>query len=311
MTNKILLLADLHLHTAPTWRWEWCKKFVDEILKSKEYKHLMLLGDVTEIRDKVDSRTLNLLIKLMTQFSNGNVIHLSGQHDSYLPGIATLHELDGISIAKGKIYVVDNDVFEHEGHYFIPYQRNDENYLKLLKKIPNNATVFTHLPTKEIIEMYSGNPNAPGISMKKFKRFKHTYSGDIHKFIDFDEFNFSYVGAPSQRDWRDRGVEGQIGVLEGDKFTRIPTTHPKHIEVTKASDIPEEGEYIIKTPRGKNITASNVIQVMEKSDIDLESVQLTSTYNVEEQIKDYIKENKPPVKAKEAFDSAMSLLPAN
>ena len=98
-------------------------------------------------------------------------------------------------------------------------------------------------------------------------------------------------------------------MLDGDKFYRVPTEHPKHIEVTKASDIPEKGEYIIKTPRGQNITASNVIQAMEKSDIDVESIELTTSYNVEEQINSYIKENKPPVKADEAFKAAMRLLP--
>ena len=305
--SKHLLIADLHLHSLPQWRFSWCEKFVDDILKSKEYEHLYLLGDVLEIRDKVDSRVLNLFIKLMKNWSTGDVVALAGQHDSYLPGRGTLREMDEIAIKKGHIYVVDDEVFEHEGHYFIPYQRSDKDYLDLLKKIPDDVIVFTHLPTKEIIEMYSGNKDAPGISIKKFKRFKMTISGDIHKFIDFDTFH--YVGAPSQRDWRDKGTDGQIGVLDGDKFYRIPTEHPKHIEVAEASDIPEKGEYIIKTPRGKNITASNVIQTMEKSDIDVESIELTTSYNVEEQIKSYMKENKPPVKDAEAFKAAMLLLP--
>ena len=304
--SKNLLLADLHLHTLPSWRYEWCKKFVDDLLKSKEYEHLYILGDAIEIRDKVDSRTLNLLIKLLTQWKCGDVVWLSGQHDSFIPGYATLHEMDGIGIKKGNIYVVDNEVFEHDDNYFIPYQRQDENYLELLKQIPSDKIVFTHLPVKEMIELF-GATNVKAISLKKFKRFKMVISGDIHKFHDFE--NFHYVGAPSQRDWRDRGVEGQIGVLDGDKFYRVPTEHPKHIEVTKASDIPEKGEYIIKTPRGQNITASNVIQAMEKSDIDVESIELTTSYNVEEQINSYIKENKPPVKAEEAFNAAMRLLP--
>lgn len=309
MKNKALLLADLHLHHLPNWRLDWCAEFVDYLLNSfgkpDEACDLYILGDVIEIRDKVDSRILNILIKLIKNWGSGDVVWLSGQHDSYLPGKATLHELNGFKLEKGQVFVVDNEVLNHKGNYFIPFQRRDEDYRKCLKQIPNDSIVLTHLPTKEIIEMY-GAKDFEGISVKEFDRFKHTISGDIHKFYDFPKF--SYVGAPSQRDWRDKGVDGQIATLEDGKFTRIPTTHPKHIEVADSKEIPTEGEYIVKTKRGTKIKAENVISVVETADLNIDTVELTVSGSMADQIDGYMKLHKPPAQAKDAKEYAEQLL---
>lgn len=307
--RKAILLADLHLHHLPVWRLEWCENFMNDLLSefggfTEPHSHshkltddlktdLYILGDVIEIRDKVDSRVLNLLIKLITKWSNGDVVWISGQHDSYIPGKATLHGLDGITLPNGRVIVVDNHPYNHiDNIWFVPFQRRDEDYREKLALVPDDSIVLTHTPTKEIIEMY-GAKDVEGISIKEFERFKLAISGDIHKFYDFPEL--SYVGAPSQRDWRDSGVEGRFGILEGGKFSRMATEHPKHIKVKDASEIPPDGVYIIKTARGANIQAANVIETVETSDLKMEHLELTASGTMEDSIKAYVAENPPPI----------------
>ena len=325
---KALLLADLHLHHLPTWRLEWCEKFIDHILHeygggklhvetdsssgarsllnpSKHGLDLYILGDVLEIRDKVDSRVLNLLIKLVKGWRLGDVVWLSGQHDSYVPGKATLYELHDLNLDNGRVIVVDNEVFKHHENWFVPYQRRDEDYRECLAKVPDDVILFTHMPVKEIIEMLGGK-NVEGISVKEFSRFKLAISGDIHKFYDFPDLK--YVGAPSQRDWRDKGVDGRIGILEDGKFDRVATTHPKHIEVGSAEEVPATGQYIIKTKRGLNIQAANIIATVETSAIDIESVELQVSGSTSDQLSAYMKANKPPVTIAEAKKYADELL---
>ena len=308
--SKSLLLADLHLHHLPKWRYEWCSEFIMKMLakygnNKEQQTHLYLLGDVLEIRDKVDSRVLNMLIKLIKNWCGGDVVWLSGQHDSYIPGKATLHELTDIKLENGVVYVVDNKAFKHDGNWFVPFQRRLEDYRECLNQVPDGVTVLTHIPTKEIIEMY-GAKDVEGISVKEFSRFKQTISGDIHKFYDFP--TLSYVGAPSQRDWRDKGVDGQIGWLVDGKFMREPTIHPKHIEIYSADEIPKEGEYIIKTKRGSNISAKNVLSVVETSNIDIESVDFKQPQLESEQLGLYLKENSPPCSVTQAREYALEIL---
>jgi hypothetical protein len=307
---KILLLADLHLHHLPRWRLDWCEQFVETVTSKYGYPgsgfDLYILGDVLEIRDKVDSRVLNLLINLIKNWKSGDVVWMSGQHDSYVPGRATLHEISDFQLDNGKVVIVDHRTVEHKGNWLVPFQRKDEDYRKLLEQVPDNSTVFTHLPLVEILEKY-GAKNVKGIRLKEFARFKRVYSGDIHKYEDLD--NFSYIGAPGQRDWRDKGLEGQIATLIDGEFTRIPTEHPKHIEVNSEDDIPKEGLFIVKSKRGSNVHAVNAIEVVETADINLESVELRGgSKSKQEQIEAYLEQNSPPTDKKQAKDYADKIL---
>ena len=313
-----LIIADLHLHHLPAWRLEWCESFVSEVcniygaplkaeegFKSGDFFDLYILGDVLEIRDKVDSRVLNMLLRLFKNWHSGDVVWLSGQHDSYIPGVATLADLRDFKLTNGRIYVVDNDVLYHRKYWFVPFQRSLEDYRRCLDRVPNDSFVLTHMPTKEVIEMY-GAKDVDGISIKEFSRFQSAVSGDIHKYYDFDEL--SYVGAPSQRDWRDKGVEGQIGILSDYVFERIPTVHPKHIEVSSSEEVPEDGTYIVRSKRGVSIDAPNVIDSTETSDIKHDSFELTVGGTVREKLKTYFKASPPPGDITKTLKEAETLL---
>lgn len=252
MKNTSLLLADLHLHHLPNWRYDWCCKFVDEIIaKSESYGHLWLLGDVFEIKDRLDSRVLNLFLRLVGDCRNNGceVVWLTGQHDSYMPQLATLEQLSLFGIT-----VIDRAPVELNGVWFVPFFRDENLYRDALAAVPDNAILMTHMPIKEIVERYTGKAEK-GISVKEFVRFRKVISGDIHKYEDIE--NLSYVGAPSQRDWRDAQTVGCYGEfdLSNKKFNRVFTKHPIHLAIKDKSDLdqfaicPSDQKFIIKINR--------------------------------------------------------------
>lgn len=290
LKHKCLLIADLHIHPTPDWRFEWLVNFVSDILKRQETEFkgfdLFLPGDVLESRDNVASKCLNLMIHLMMNWKQGDVIWITGQHDSYLPGRATLEALE----ETGKVKIIDREVFHHKksGIWFVPFARKEEDYRRMLAEVPDGATVFTHMPIVEIIEMY-GAKDVKGIRLKEFDRFRQTYSGDIHKFHDFPRF--TYIGAPSQRDWRDKGVEGVIATLVDGTFTRIPVKHPVHLEVENESDIPKDQQCIIRTRRGIRLDDHhNVLGATTKVELKPDAVKI-EVGSQDSVLEDYVKEN--------------------
>lgn len=298
-----LLLADLHFHHLPVWHQEWCEKFVNDLLANAAYKghYLFLLGDALEIRDRVDARVLNLLLKLIVNWPM-EVVYVTGQHDSYAPGRGTIESIGDLP----NVIVVDRDVYHHEATdtWFIPFCRKDDDYRTLLAKIPDGATVFTHLPIMEAIAQFHVK-DIQGIELKDFARFDHTYSGDIHTFVDY--FGFTYVGAVKQRDWRDKNVVGQIGLIENGVFRRVPTKHPIHIQVENESEIPDGVDCIVKCKRGISTNKENVLASVEITSIDLESIELTSTEGTTTEIMQrYLDEHVDEIEGK--IDSKESVL---
>lgn len=227
------MLADLHLHSKPDWRFIWNKLFLEKIQNAAvKNTSLILLGDVFEVADKVDSRVLNQFLDLVLTWSVkiGKVVWLTGQHDSYVPGKATLEALRLLP----NIMIIDNDSYYDTDLdvWFIPFFRDLEDYRKGLKEIPSGTTVLTHMPLKEVLESY-GAKNVIAVSVTEFARFKNVISGDIHKYETYD--NFDYVGATSQRDWRDAGVAAKIGLLLGDNtLQRVDVVCPEHIKITNS-----------------------------------------------------------------------------
>ena len=231
--SMALLLADLHLHQKPDWRFIYYQDFIEELLASDfRCLPLILLGDVFEVKDKLDSRVINQFLNLVLKWSEKHeVIWIVGQHDSYIPGVATLEGLQHVP----NIHIVSKDIYTKESvngtndFCCVPYMRDLDDYRKLLKSVPNNATILTHIPIVEAL-IQIGAQNVDGISVEEFKRFKTVISGDIHNYVDIK--NFHYVGATSQRDWRDKNVEPQIGIFTTEhKLVRIPLIAPEHIEI--------------------------------------------------------------------------------
>lgn len=228
-----VLVADMHLHHLPVWRFEWCVELIQSLLElncTLGESDLVLLGDVFELRNRVDCRIANLFIKLVLEWE-GEVFWVVGQHDSYIPGTATFSALNGVN----GITVIDSGAYcePDTNNWYIPYFRNQAEYLEVLNTVPDGAQVFTHMP---IAEALIGKGDAPSeqIRAREFKRFGRVWAGDIHVANKYGKVE--YVGAPGQRDWRDDGVKGRIILLGGVKVTSrsipVRVRHPRHIKLT-------------------------------------------------------------------------------
>lgn len=240
-----LCVADLHLHHLPDWRLDWCYDFADDLVEyaNEERLDVMLMGDVLEVKDKVDSRVANILIYIIMSLET-EVYWITGQHDSYKPGQATFYELGSLD----HVHVVDEDVtavtakdVEAPWVFCVPFARDRARYRAMLEQLPDGAGIFTHVPIGDALKGFGAELPEDVITAADFKRFSWVYSGDIHKHSRHK--NFEYIGATSQRDWRDEGVKGCVGIVnEAGKLTRIPVAHPRHRRITKKIDLKKEGD---------------------------------------------------------------------
>lgn len=231
------LIADLHLHHMPVWRYNWCIDFMEDMQQLREEwkdtkPYFVFMGDVFEIKDRLDSRVADLFLNFVCK-SQSDCAWITGQHDTYAPGKATLGGL------RYSIFVCDDKMsaISAGGNllYTVPFARNLAHYREMLAGVDDGAMVLTHMPIYEALKQFNPDPDTM-IHAKEFSRFKWTYSGDIHNHQTHGRF--TYVGAPSQRDWRDAGVNGKIGILYDDlSFERISVKHPHHIKIRTETHI--------------------------------------------------------------------------
>lgn len=255
-----IIVADLHLHHHPAWRLDWCDRFVKALLDfghqltrdQESPPHLVLLGDALEVRDRLDARVMNQALHLVETYprtTGGHVYWLAGQHDSSQPYLSTFRGLQNAE----KITIVDDrvEVFpDIDQISMVPYARDPATYREWLSQVRDEDVVLTHLPILEVLQQF-GPPPEDCIEAEEFERFYWTYSGDIHQSCTHGKVE--YIGAPSQRDWRDVSVEGCIGLLTADyELVRVPVAHPTHKKLSPrqaaswASDKPPPGQWVLK-----------------------------------------------------------------
>lgn len=231
------LIADLHLHHLPSWRLQWCQDFMDDMHTLRAEWHLgepkfVFMGDAFEIKDRLDARVADLFLGFVSQ--GDDCAWITGQHDTYVPGKATLGGM------RHRMFLVDSSMSaismaEDWLAYTVPFARDLAYYRQMLDKVPDDALVLTHMPIYESLKQFNPDPDTM-VHAKEFDRFRWTYGGDIHNYQTHGRF--TYIGAPSQRDWRDQGVDGKIGVLYADQsFERITVQHPVHIKIRTETHI--------------------------------------------------------------------------
>jgi len=302
--KAVLILADLHLHTRPKWRFEWNTDFLDSLLKRDQFGDLILLGDALEIRDKVDSRVVNQFLHFVLSWQSGDVYILSGQHDSYLPGRSTFEALDDrvlFGLHGNRAHVIDREAKEFSvgGSFvwFVPFAREAEDYRAMLKRVPDGATVFTHLPVREVVEEF-GVSDLGLISCGEFDRFGKVISGDIHKSSKFGKVE--YVGAVSQRDWRDKSADGCIGIYVDGELRRESTMCPVHVEVSgvdelsKLVEVLKDRKCVVRAAAGLDVSGDNILEAQEiiKTDVESVDIKFKGGQSDEELLREYMCSNK-------------------
>jgi hypothetical protein len=268
MRNKYLLIADAHIHHEPQWRFDWLAKELAQLYDEYAHTHqLMLLGDVFEVRDRIDARAANLFLDTVVEWQKKNrVIWITGQHDSYVPGRATFEGLRGLRDGVRGVFVADKPLWYtvEPGVVAVPYCRDMAQYRALLKNAQRGGahTLFTHMPVKEAV------PNGPDdmVCADDFNAFSQVISGDIHKQSAFGRL--MYVGVLAPRDFRDEGAHGAYATFEDGKLRLYASGAPEFWTMTSRDDL---RDYMLAT-----VARRGVIRIKDFEVSDQELVALHS-----------------------------------
>jgi DNA repair exonuclease SbcCD nuclease subunit len=222
-----LLIADLHLTdlSKDEYRWgifSWLKDQIEEY----EIQRLIILGDLTDKKDKHSSKLVNRLVKNFQSLSTyvKEIIVLKGNHD-YVDEDCPFFEFLDASV---NIRFVTKPVRIWDSLY-LPHTRNPkEDWTEFLKKEgPGTNYIFMH-------QTVSGSIFANGYKFETDKAEEYNkmlgtqkalvYSGDVH--VPQEIGDITYVGSPYSINygdhWAGRGILlddiGREITLETDPF---------------------------------------------------------------------------------------------
>lgn len=182
------------------------------ILKKRNIKIVLQLGDFFNSRKEINTRTLhyikNYFLRLL-QKENIRLIVFAGNHDSFytddssIISVGSIEEFENVTvIRKPTLLQTENNI----NFSIIPWISNEkemEEFHTFVKQNPHNI-VMGHFEMRDF-EMVAGHVNPKGISPAIFQNFKKVISGHYHikQFKD----NIFYLGAPFQFTWNDYNQE--------------------------------------------------------------------------------------------------------
>jgi DNA repair exonuclease SbcCD nuclease subunit len=186
----VILTADWHLTDNPAdeYRWDVFDR-LHEIIDLTGHKHIVILGDITDRKDKHSARLVNRLISKLEDlcYDNGQVTILMGNHDMPLNGPPFWQMLTALE-AKISFHTEPCHI---EDILFLPYTH--EPGLAWSKLNWNNLrVVFMHQTVTGAKVGHHALTDHRGVP--EFPASVRVYSGDIH--TPQTVRGVTYVGAP-------------------------------------------------------------------------------------------------------------------
>jgi hypothetical protein len=194
-TSDALLVGDLHLTTQPrdAYRWLVFDQIKQALLKHQP-KHLVLLGDLTDEKDRHAAELVNKIcdnLVALGQNSNRYIHIVRGNHDGIdpeWPYFRFLGNLPGV-----QFYAQPAEMFGNRDAFVLPHSRDPLVDWKAID-FSCYKTVFAHVTVKGA-EAESGVALRSVIGADYFrKRDVIVYSGDVH--VPQKIGPVVYVGAP-------------------------------------------------------------------------------------------------------------------
>lgn len=197
--KPLLIVADFHINEKPAYRFDIVREIlledIPKLIKEYDIDKLVCLGDVFEKKDRIPNKERRLIEEFVVLNSDVFMYFLVGNHDISAGNYTTISFLNAFDnvrvIAKPELIRIYDMNFA-----FIPW-----NYDPEIFKGKTNVC-FAHHEVKELVNF---NPDT-NYSIDEFP-YRVTMSGHIHKRVHYNKGNkdFYYVGAISQRDFRDCG----------------------------------------------------------------------------------------------------------
>lgn len=228
-----LITADLHLTDNPRdkYRHDFMQVILDA-LKEHECDHLLILGDLTNEKDRHNGWLVNRIVTYLNQFSQtvrGKVYVLRGNHDSPTAENPFFQFVD--CVGKGDITWINEPTVRRGGTWlFLPHTRNHQRDWP--KDLKGYDFIFTH-------QCYQGalgynDHKLDGVPLDVFPKDAQVISGDIHApqtLGGAHEAQVTYVGAPYTINFGDSYVPRML-LLRNGRLTSILCPGPQKRLVT-------------------------------------------------------------------------------
>lgn len=284
----MIVTADLHLtiKARDEYRWgifPWLRK---QCLKYKDTM-VIILGDLTDQKDKHSSILVNRLIENLTNLAEvAHVYILRGNHDCIDPREPFFNFLDRIN-SKMEINFIKEPTgvsLRNTSLIFLPHSKQPEEDWKDLT-IRKGDYIFTHLTMSGSIA--SNGHRLEGLSDRIFGRFEgDIYSGDIH--VPQIIGRVTYVGAPYHIRFGD-SYDPRILIIDREKKTKniyFPCLQKHTIDISKPNELHdynnlEPGDQVkirMHLERSEFVDWGNqkrlIIDICKDLDLDLWSIEL-------------------------------------
>lgn len=221
MTRKLLMISDLHLTTSPAEKYRHdAMRFVQDQVKKEQPDALLILGDLTEEKDRHSAQLVNKVVDHLATFGKlVPTIVMMGNHDYHNEGhpfFAFIERMEGVMwIDKptdgyhvGNVFNIDLD-----DCVFLPHTRNfKRDWESVAWKQYNIA--FAH-------NTFMGAKSAQdheleGIPLDAIPDRIDVYAGDVH--VPQRLHHVTYIGAPYSVDFGDDYKPRIVGLQDRKAF---------------------------------------------------------------------------------------------
>lgn len=250
----VLITADIHLSDNP--RDEYRHRFMEGLLdtvRRKEISVLVVLGDLTEEKDRHNARLVNRLVGHFVELSKLlKIIILQGNHDwltdadnAYFRFLANHENITWISKPTPLLMhdEIGWDPMLYGTALFLPHTHNHVRDWKKWK-LGSFDWIFAHnLFLGATLE--SGMTGKEGIPTSVFPEGAKVIAGDVHNPQKVGPV--TYVGAPYTIDFGDDYAPRMLRITEGGKLLSVMSKGPakRLVEVESLDELPEEdGSFI-------------------------------------------------------------------
>jgi len=229
----MLLFTDLHLHHTWLERSRKFLEFLSDVIERNDVKNIIHLGDVFEEKDRVPNDVKKVLLDFIDRHQDCNFYWLKGNHESRVNDITTIEFLSNIP---GHTLIKEPQVISIEGKkcYFVPHNSDYRFTPKLVD------LVFLHNDIRGF-KFKTGYVMSQGIDLVKILECnaRYYFAGHIHEPCLFSDI--FYLGAPYERDFRDRSTDLNkptkrgVYILNND-LQFIPFVSDRYLKVSVSSN---------------------------------------------------------------------------
>lgn len=191
MRLPCLITSDLHFTDSPSTSYRWgLFPWLHEQIKKHHVKTLLILGDLTDQKDRHSSELVNKIVKHLNELPIDDVKILCGNHDWLVRGQEFFRFLNSFPHLQFITSPWEDDDVHGESAFFLPYSKNPVEDWKGMD-FSHYSWLFMHQTIKGAVA--SNGQVMDGETLPPLNAAQ-VYSGDIHvpQVIN----GVTYVGSP-------------------------------------------------------------------------------------------------------------------